>query len=152
MSSLDNKNADFEINLMPFISILAVCLSILLLTTVWVRVGAFNVNQAMGTEEVSRDKNSSSIWVVMQNDGSIEITTKEIENLPRYMRSFKTSDRAMTRKLSNLDFHLKRLKKIKPDLNIALVMPSADSSYEHIVAVMDHLKKNEFNSIGVAPL
>jgi len=32
------------------------------------------------------------------------------------------------------------------------VLPAADSSYEDIIFVMDHLKKQNFAQVGIAPL
>ena len=43
-----NKDVNFEINLLPVISLLAVCISFLLLTTVWIHIGTLDVKQALG--------------------------------------------------------------------------------------------------------
>jgi biopolymer transport protein ExbD len=144
-----NKNIDFELNLLPVISILAVCISLLLLTTVWINVGVFNVSQALGTESDSKSI-TSTLWLEFENDGSIQMTVKAGD---------KTKARWTVKGLSNQRADLDRaveftarIKKSSPDINTALVMPAPESSYQDLIAVMDSLKKNAIKDIGIAPL
>ena len=43
------KSLDAEVNLVPFIDLLSMCICFLLMTAVWVEMGAVNVKQTVGT-------------------------------------------------------------------------------------------------------
>src|SRR5690349_16878240 len=43
------RSLDAEINLVPFIDLLSVCICFLLMTAVWVQIGALQVKQSHGT-------------------------------------------------------------------------------------------------------
>jgi biopolymer transport protein ExbD len=140
---------DFEINLLPIISILAVCISFLLITAVWIHVGAFGVNQAMGSEK-SNAEPKATLWIEFENDGSIEFKVKE---------GSKVSARWLVKGLGNQRSDIARaqeftarIKKARPELLTALVLPAPESSYQDMIAVMDGLKKEQIKDIGIAPL
>src|SRR3954466_3769028 len=49
-SSGGRKSLDAEINLVPFIDLLSVCICFLLMTAVWVQLSTVQVKQSHGTE------------------------------------------------------------------------------------------------------
>src|ERR1700722_11140438 len=55
------KSLDAEINLVPFIDLLSMCICFLLMTAVWMEIGALNVKQLVGTEASSGSTASSEI-------------------------------------------------------------------------------------------
>ena len=149
MKRRSRKTLDFELNLLPFISVLAVCISFLLLTSVWTKVGTFNLNQAFGTDGAGPNaKNPPSLWVKMENDGSMEMKVNEMNRLPARLREARIS----ADNWYAVESYAHALKSVAPQLDIALILPAADSSYDSIVTVIDHLKKQNFSQIGIAPL
>src|SRR3954471_3297355 len=44
------RGLDAEINLVPFIDLLSMCICFLLMTAVWIQLGALEVKQSQGTE------------------------------------------------------------------------------------------------------
>lgn len=149
MNRHKRKSLDFDLNLLPFISVLAVCISFLLITSVWTKVGTFNLNQAFGTDGAGPGvKNPPSLWVKMENDGSMEMKVNALNRLPARLRSAHIA----ARNWYAIESYAHTLKAIAPQLNVALILPAPDSSYSTIVTVMDHLKKQNFSQIGIAPL
>lgn len=145
------KNLDFEINLLPVISILAVCLSFLLLTSVWVRFGTFNLSQAVGTDAPLSEKSLPSLWIHFENDGTVQISVKDT-NVDKNLQFVVIQGRNARPNIGAVERFAKKIKKSIPQLTVALLMPAAQSSYEDMIAVMDSLKKQEISDLGIAPL
>lgn len=155
MSYKNKKSLDFEINLLPFISVLAVCISFLLLSAVWVQVGTFSLSQALGTEaaDSKNDNNQKmSLWVQFENDGSVRVSVKEGERLKTSLRYADFASMKSKRSAENFEKFVGRIKQAAPNLRTALILPAANSSYEDMISVMDTLKHKEIIDIGVAPL
>jgi biopolymer transport protein TolR len=143
------RHLDFDLNLLPFISVLAVCISFLLLVSVWTKVGTFNTNQAFGTDGADTAKNPESLWAKFDNDGSLRLVVnngKDIvsKGLPDYKIAHNN--------LAAIDKYAREIHARMPQITMALVLPAADSSYEDIIFVMDRLKKENFTQVGIAPL
>ena len=147
------KSLDFEVNLMPMISILAVCICFLLLTGVWVHVGTLNLSQAVGTEvPLGASENPTALWVRFENDSSVQVSVKNGKDLNENIKviTIQHLDRHVNAR--DIERFAKNIKVAMPQLNVALILPAANSSYEDIVAVMDRLKKQYITNIGIAPL
>lgn len=147
--SQKSKSLDFELNLLPIIAILAVCISLLLLTAVWVHIGSFNVNQALGTES-STKKPEPTLWLEFENDGSVGMKIKEGEKLKA-----RWTVKGLSNQRNDVDRvqeFTARIKKSMPQLNTALVLPAPQSSYQDMISVMDGLRKAQIKEIGIAPL
>ena len=139
------QNSTPDIDLMPVISVLAVCLSFLLLTAVWVQIGSFDLNQALGTES-SKEKSEDqmTLWVEFQNDQRVKFEIKVGQ---------KTKGRWISQNgVQEIDRIASSYKSQNPDLNIAVVLPAPQSKYQDLVTVMDALRKNQITEIGIAPL
>ncbi len=148
------KGLDFEINLLSFIGLLAVCVCFLLLTAIWVHIGSMDVKQAIGGQPVTQGKSSPKIWVKMMSKGGLEF---RLHDAPR--KTSRRLRRAVIKGLENEkpDFekvlgHLKILKEKIPDLEESLVVPYAQAKYEDIIHLMDYLKEGGMTSLGVSPL
>jgi biopolymer transport protein TolR len=44
------KSLDAELNLVPFIDLLSMCICFLLMTAIWIEVGSISLRQLLGTE------------------------------------------------------------------------------------------------------
>ncbi len=149
MARSKKRHLEFELNLLPFISVLAVCISFLLLVSVWTRIGTFNTDQAFGTDGAETAKNPMSLWAKFDNDGSVRLVVNDGKNLEtKGMPDFKIAHS----NLIAIEKYAHLIKSKMPGLKMAMVLPAADSSYEDIIFVMDKLKKENFSQVGIAPL
>jgi biopolymer transport protein ExbD len=154
MKTNKKKSLDFEINLLPFISVLAVCISFLLLTAVWVQVGTFSLSQALGTEgaEDQSIKPKATLWVQFEQDGRVQVTVKDVSILKSQLQYASFRDMSSAADIRKLEKFVARVKAEVPELQTALILPAPNSSYEQMIAVMDSLKEKQIRDIGIAPL
>lgn len=139
------KNLDFELNLMPIISVLAVCISFLLISAVWVQGGSYHLTQALGSEtEETKKEEPVNLWVELSSGSRVEISLRQGDKVIRKSRTNQSKD--------SLNKVIAMMKAQSPDTKVALVLPNAKSNFQDIINVMNELKANEFNDIGIAPL
>lgn len=146
------KHLDFELNLVPFIDLLSVCICFLLLTAVWLNVGSMNVKQAVGGQPKSETEKKPMVWVFLGTQGSMSFEVQDSAHIPANLRKLKIA--GVDGKLSVADFTkaLENIKKLEPNLRTALIQPQAQSVYEDIIQLMDTFKKSGVTDLGVVPL
>ncbi len=152
MARRHKPELNFDINLLPMIDILSVCISFLLFSTVWIHIGTFNTRQALGTDGAETAKNPPSLWVQFQDHDNLEILLKDAANVPARLKRLVLTNRNGRIDAAGLEQFAAQLKQQIPGLDMALVMPQAASPYEDVVAVMDTLKKKDIKQIGISPL
>lgn len=144
---------DFEINLLPVISFLAVCISFLLLSAVWVQIGSTDISQAIGSE-AQQSKELPTLWVEFSDSGkSLQITLKNVRKAPKNLRKY--SLRILKNgkiNWKNFNRHTAKVKQNIPGIKTAMILPKNASSYDNIIKVIDSFKKLEITEVGVAPL
>lgn len=138
------KNLDFELNLLPIISVLAVCISFLLLTAVWVQGGSYHLTQALGSEAEAKTDESVNLWVEMKDANMVELSLRQGNKILNRSRANATKE--------SLKQVIAALKAQSPTVSVALVLPSAKTDFQQIINVMNELKVNEIKDIGIAPL
>ena len=141
MRSHKNKHLDFEINLIPCIDLLSVCICFLLLTAVWLQVGSLNVKQAIGGQSAAETEKKPQLWVTMGEGGALTLNLKQ----SRKPTTLKT-------RLQDLEKSLATLKASEPGLKTVLIQPRLQSEYDEIIVLMDEFKKSGMNDLGVVPL
>lgn len=146
------KNLDFEINLIPFIDLLSVCICFLLITAVWLNVGSMDVKQAVGGQAQEDTKKSPLMWVRLTQKGDVDIEVQQSSAVPAAMRKIRVGHSADQVDYEGLVATVEKLKKMEPGLNTALIQPTAVTVYEQIIDVMDSLRKSGLNDLGVSPL
>jgi biopolymer transport protein ExbD len=139
------KHLDFEVNLVPFIDLLSVCICFLLLTAVWLNVGSMNVKQTVGGQPAAETEKKPLLWVFMSENGDLTLEVKEASKMPAALRKVKV-------KPEQLDQVVNQMKAAEPALRTALIQPKAQTSYETIIELMDQFKKSGLNDLGVVPL
>jgi biopolymer transport protein TolR len=149
--SKNKKHLDFELNLIPFIDLLSTCICFLLLTAVWVQVGAMNVKQAVGGQPAGEDKKKPTMWVAMQPNGDVALDIKD-SRVPAKLAKIKISGTAGKPNLIELASALTQIKTVEPLLVTALIQPQAASVYEDIIELMDQFRKQGLSDLGVSPL
>lgn len=141
MKNSNKRELDFELNLLPMISMLAVCTCFLLVTTVWVQIGSLSSAQAYGT---SSDHDSESVlWIQVSGD-NLNLSVKQGPEKVLWSKAGIQE--------AALDSALKDLKGRFPQLSTGLVQPGAKTKYENLIRVMDIARKNDVRDLGVAPL
>lgn len=137
----DKSEQHAEVNVIPFIDLLSVCISFLLLTAVWLQTGVMTTKQGLGTESQVKADDIKSIWVELEAKDSVVVSTK----------GFKQNSKRRIN-LKELEAFAASLKKKNPDLRTALVLPELNSSYDDLVGAMNSLRKAEVMDIGISPL
>ncbi len=147
-----NKHLDFEINLIPCIDLLSVCICFLLLTAVWLNVGSMNVKQAVGGQPAAETEKKPLLWVFMGKDGQLTLDVQQSSMIPAGMRKMSLAGSEGKANLAELNKVVEKMKSQDPSLKTALIQPQAGSAYEEIIALMDEFKKLNVIDLGVAPL
>lgn len=143
---------DFELNLVPFIDLLSVCICFLLITAVWINVGSMNVKQAVGGQSVAETEKKPLLWLFMGAAGDVTIDVRESSMLPPALRKLSLAAKEGKVDHENLMKVVAELKEKEPALRTALIQPKAQSNYEDIIDLMDSVKKAGLADLGVVPL
>ena len=143
---------DFELNLVPFIDLLSVCICFLLITAVWLNVGSMNVKQAVGGQSVAETEKKPLLWLFMGESGDVTIDVRESSMLPPALRKLSLVAKDGKVDHENLMKVVAELKEKEPSLRTALIQPKAKSNYEDIIDLMDSVKKAGLADLGVVPL
>lgn len=146
------KHLDFEVNLIPCIDLLSVCICFLLLTAVWLHIGSMNVKQAVGGQSQAETPKKPLMWVYMADDGQLTFNVQQSSLVPSSLANLKLPGVDGHANVAEVGRFLSQLTSKDPGLKTALIQPRAKSSYEDIIALMDEFKKNGLTDLGVAPL
>lgn len=146
------KHLDFELNLVPFIDLLSVCICFLLITAVWLNIGSLNVKQAVGGQSQAETEKKPTMWVFISENGDLNLDVKSGGRLPAALLKTKIANEAGHFNLTGLAQLLAQMKAVEPSLRTALIQPKAQTSYEDIVDLMDQFKKAGLADLGVVPL
>lgn len=152
MSGKEEKELNFELDLLPVISMMSVCICFLLLTAVWTQIGSVNIEQGLGQESVRQDQKASSMWITMKSSGEVAFKMMDSPDLPASMQERNFVIGVAGSGWPAVERHAAEIKRMKPDLKTALIMPDASVNYGDVIRVMDRLKGLEIGEIGIAPL
>lgn len=147
-----HKHLDFELNLVPFIDLLSTCICFLLITAVWLNVGSLNVKQAVGGQSASETAKNPLVWVTFQDKADLALEVRESAKVPVTLRKIKIPGVNGQMGLEDLSKLIQQIKVSEPSLRTALIQPSAQTSYEQIVDLMDQFKKSGLADLGISPL
>ncbi len=146
------KDLNFDLDLLPVISMMSVCICFLLLTAVWTQVGSVNIEQGLGQESTRQDQKASSMWITMRASGEVNFKMMDSPAIPSGMQQKNFLVGTAGSGWSAIDRHAAEIKKMMPGLKTALIMPDARVNYGDVIRVMDRLKMLEIGEIGIAPL
>jgi biopolymer transport protein TolR len=149
------KDLNIELDLVSFISFLSVCICFLLLTAVWIQIGAINVKQAVGGQSAADTKKVPALWTKMQSGGKVVL---QFQDFPKSITGKLGSSLTLNGNnegeidFENFEKKIGELKVLVPDLKTGLVLPQAESRYENVIQLMDHMKKSGLSDLGVSPI
>jgi biopolymer transport protein ExbD len=151
-SGRERKELNFELDLLPVISMMSVCICFLLLTAVWTQVGSLEIKQGLGQEQTRENSSAPSLWITMSDRGAVTLTAMDSVSIPKKLRAMSFTIGKTTESWSQMLNHAVELKGIDPGLKTALIMASPQVNYGDVIKVMDRLKTIGIGEIGFAPL
>lgn len=152
------RNLNAEINLVPFIDLLSMCICFLLMTAVWIQLGSMQVKQSHGTDAPSDGifdlqvefKGPNSVALFLNKNGkSFKKTIVEASDFSTVMASL---DDNLKKWLSTLDAGKQKPKDAGSLITAAMIRPAAGVPYGSLVSAMDVLRKNQIMNLGVVPV
>ena len=146
------KEMNFELDLLPVISMMSVCICFLLLTAVWTHVGSVNIEQGLGQESSRQDQKAASLWVTMKSNGEVKFKMMDSPETPAAYQERTFVLGTAGSGWPALEKHAAEIKHALPSLKTALIMPDARVNYGDVIRMMDRLKILEIGEIGIAPL
>ena len=153
------KELDFNLNIISFIGLLAVCICFLLLTAIFVQITSLNVKQSISKKGsiVTNQSEDITIWVQMIKDRQVIL---KLKNPPSYIDEKLRSHHILginqngTLQLNYKGIleHLKILVHQIPNLSTGIVVPHPDAEYEDVINLMDQLKEAGIHFLGLSPI
>jgi biopolymer transport protein TolR len=146
------KHLDFEINLIPCIDLLSVCICFLLLTAVWLNVGSMNVKQAIGGQTTAETEKKPLLYVTFDATGGLNLKVQESQLVPKNLAQLTLPGISGEMNIADLVKTINNIKTLEPKLKTVLIQPMAQTSYQDIIVLMDEFKKLNLSDLGVVPL
>ncbi len=146
----NDKELNFELNIMPVLDILSVLICFLLLTAVWIQIGTIDTRQAIGDNSVAGAKNPPSLWITVNTQGAVQLSLRDLPGAKTHEEQIRSAGRGVN--WAVLEQKLQALKAKWPDLKTGVVRPEAQASYGDVIRIMDKLKQFEFEGVGLSPL
>ncbi len=134
-----SKELDFEVNLLPVLSVLSICICFLLTTAIWTRMGFIGINQAIGDELPSIGKTSGQ-FVLQLKSGKDSSLLSEKVILPARTGQFDWP---------KFQSEIKRFVSIARTKTV-IVMPEIGVNYGQTIHLLDQLKGLSLQ-VGLAP-
>jgi biopolymer transport protein TolR len=160
-SSGRKKSLDAEVNLVPFIDLLSMCICFLLMTAVWMEVGSVNVKQSLGTEAPADNKQLSELDLKYVNPTSLQLNLKHNGATKSFTVQAATNE-ARLKQLHDtiiglagtLSFNKAQDLKSQFSQNIASahITTMSGVSYGELVSVMDVFRDAGIMNLGLTPV
>lgn len=145
------KGMDFEINLVPAIDLLSVCICFLLLTAVWINLGSLKLEQGVGETNASGGKNMPSLFIEVEASGDLVLSTRDLPAGARGVERAVLSGLSGQVDREKLKMALQSLRSKNPSLETVIVRPKTKVPYGQVIAVIDGLKAEKVKDVGLAP-
>jgi biopolymer transport protein ExbD len=155
MSELRRKHREInaELNLTTFIDLLSTIVCFLLISAVWIQVGALEIKQSHGTAGASTSKKESyELELKYVNKKSANIVIKRDGKRFRRYRLKEESPEALIKKIdSTLDGWMQSKSGKRGKIETAMITPKREVTYGEMVLALDALRKYKIVNIGVVP-
>lgn len=151
MSARGKRHLDFELNLIPFIDLLSVCICFLLMTAVWTQIGTMDAKQAVGGQSAAETEKKPTVWANLGDRGVINLEIRDSSAAKKFAR-VKIDAVEGQPNWSQFENVMKEARLQDPALTTALIQPVAGTVYEQIIDLMDKFRQVGVVSLGVSPL
>lgn len=146
------RELNFELNLLPVISLLATLICMLLLTSVWIHIGTLDVAQAFGGQAHSEKSLQPTLWIEMTDKGQVTLKLKDVARASNDLRSKSIRGDGGQLNWLTITRHIEKLNGRVSGLKTALIMPSNATAYDDVIRLIDTLKTAGLTDVGIAPL
>ena len=154
------KNLNFDLNLTPFVDILAMTICFLLMSAVWIQIGMMPVKQSHGTEGGAA---TDALELTLKFKGPAQIDmalTKKGKSVQKAALSAKTMEELIPKLDATVATWLKGITpkdapatfKAGSLVGSGMVTPKNGVSYGDLVAAMDVLRHHDIVNLGVVPV
>ena len=144
------KPLDATINLVPFIDLMAVTISFLIMTAVWTQIGRLQVSGGGGDGDPTPEKDDKTVPITLllsEKDLRLTVGTTAFDPIPAIRDAKGQLD------LTKLAERFKDVKeKLGPDQTAITVQTEDAVRYEDLVHVIDESIGDGFPSVSVAPV
>lgn len=146
-SGRSGRRTSLELNLVPFIDLMSVLITFLLITAVWTQVSMIQIGSSLyskktGDSTVPLTPDVDKVLRIdIRQDGYFVTVGKDQKLIPRMGEGFDTAA------LAEL---LKKAKLLFPDKVDAMVAMDDNLAFEHLITGMDTVLKAGFPKISVA--
>src|SRR4029078_734903 len=127
------KGTNFELNLVPFIDVLSTCICFLLVTAVFINLGSFHVNQAVGSEK-TQEKPKGSVTVSLGGQGDIRFEVKDVKGMKNNMITISGAQGKIN--YARTEEWIKAFAARAADVKTVLLMPNPHSKYDDLIQLM----------------
>ncbi|MGE4130370.1 MAG: biopolymer transporter ExbD [Bdellovibrionales bacterium] len=148
-----HRSLDGEINLVPFIDLLSMCICFLLMTAIWIEVGSIQLHQLFGSEGMD-NSHPVEVEIQMKAAGDYRISLEQAGKVVQAME-LKTDDKmtAQARVSQFMALVQGWLLKNASDVQVsARVIPGTDVKYGEMVSVLDILRGYGVSALAVVPV
>lgn len=145
------KNSNFELNLIPFIDVLSTCICFLLVTAVFINLGSFHTNQAVGSAKQEKEEKKGTVTVSLGGQGEIRFEVKDVKGL-RGGSTVTISGKQGKVNFERTEQWIQSFASQHADVKTVLLMPNPYSKYDDLIQLMAQFKKSQMDQIGIAPL
>ncbi len=147
------RSLDGEINLVPFIDLLSMCICFLLMTAIWIEVGSIQLNQLFGTEGMD---NSHPVEVEVRLLGSQDYQVS-LEQQGKVISAMQIKGDAQIDAKSRISQFMAQVQSLmlQNDAQVqvsARVIPNAAVPYGEMVSILDILRGYGVSALAVVPV
>lgn len=147
-SKRGGRSTSMELNLVPFIDLMSVLISFLLITAVWTQVSMIQIGSSLygkksDTQPAPEPPPMSDLVLKLEvrNTGYVLTVGKQGISLPMVNGAYDET---------GLMAQLQRVKQLYPEKQDAVVAVGDDLAYEQLIKAMDNLLASGFPAISVA--
>lgn len=143
----DERSVSVDVNLVPFIDLMSVCIIFLLITAVWTQVSMIQIGSSIYGKKTSQDPNPPQpkaeipFRVDVKADGYAVIVGRQSVGIPKTGGTYNDA---------SLLTELKKVKELYPEKVDAVITVQDELPYETLIKGMDALLTAGFPEISVA--
>ncbi len=143
------KDLNADLNLVPFIDILSMCICFLLMTAVWVEIGNLEIKQSHGTDGQASAINQAELSLVFQSENSIKLQLKQSGKIRQTVLVQGQNEQDFKDQLNGAIAN--STKGLREAIAAAFVTTHPNVSYGRLVSAVDALRRNKVANVGILP-
>ena len=127
------------------------CICLLLMTAVWAEVSSLEVKQARGTMAVKTNK-PYDVTLQFKSATDVEFQLKQANKVVKKQLIHGATLTELRQALTTVIKGIPALQETEMPVASAMVTPAPGVNYEALVAVIDTLRNNRMQNLGVVPI